>query len=84
MEYAAQNSPSVDPFLKPHELDRAPSKLVEEIPIDPTIPEIANWNTDDVFDYFKQHLPEAAPILKEQVKKTTNKSVFIKKYKIYT
>ncbi|XP_022816475.1 uncharacterized protein LOC111349557 isoform X2 [Spodoptera litura] len=66
MEYAAQNSPSVDPFLKPHELDRAPSKLVEEIPIDPSIPDISNWNTDDVFDYFKQHLPEAAPILKEQ------------------
>lgn len=66
MEYNAQNSPTVDPFLKPHELDRAPSKLVEDLPIDPSIPDITNWTTDDAFEYFTKYLPEAAPILKEQ------------------
>lgn len=66
MEYTAQSSPSVDPFLKPHELDRAPSKL-ENLPIDPSIPDITNWTTDDAFEYFSKYLPEAAPILKEQV-----------------
>lgn len=66
MEYNAQSSPSVDPFLKPHELDRAPSKLADDLPIDPSIPDISNWTTDDVFEYFTKYLPEAAPILKEQ------------------
>lgn len=65
-EYKSQNSPSVDPFLKPHELDRAPSKLSDEVPIDPSIPDISNWTTEDVFEYFSKHHPEAAPILKEQ------------------
>jgi hypothetical protein len=67
IEYEKQNSPVVDPFLKPHELDRAPSKLREEVPIDPSIPDITHWTTDEVYDYFMDHLPEAAPLLKEQV-----------------
>lgn len=70
-EYHSQDSPpdhADDPFLKPHELDRAPSKLTEEAPIDPSIPDITNWTTVDVYEYFKEHHPEGAPILKEQVK----------------
>lgn len=66
-EYNTQDSPPVDPFLKPHELDRAPSKHADDIPIDPNIPDISTWNTADVYDYFKEHHPEAAPILKDQV-----------------
>ncbi|CAB3243011.1 unnamed protein product [Arctia plantaginis] len=66
VDYAAQNSPPIDPFLKPHELDRAPSKLDDDMPIDLSIPDITNWTTDDVFEYFTKYLPEAAPILKEQ------------------
>lgn len=67
LDYIAQNSPPIDPFLKPHELDRAPSKLGDDLPVDLSIPDITNWTTDDVFDYFTKYLPEAAPILKEQV-----------------
>ncbi|XP_049866524.1 histone-lysine N-methyltransferase 2C-like isoform X2 [Pectinophora gossypiella] len=71
MEYSSQKSPTPsnpveDPFLKPHELDRAPSKLGEDTPIDPSIPDISDWSADDVYEYFKEHHPEAAPILKEQ------------------
>lgn len=66
VDYNTQNSPFTDPFLKPHELDRAPSKLADDMPIDPSIPDITNWTTDDVFEYFTKYLPEAAPILKEQ------------------
>ncbi|CAG9560563.1 unnamed protein product [Danaus chrysippus] len=66
IEYTGKDSSSIDPFLKPHELDRAPTKLNNEVPIDPKIPDISNWNVDDVYEYFKQHFPEAAPILKEQ------------------
>ncbi|XP_028038561.1 histone-lysine N-methyltransferase 2D-like isoform X2 [Bombyx mandarina] len=65
-DYSGQNSPNVDPFLKPHELDRAPSKLSMDTPIDPSIPDITHWNTDDVFEYFSKHHPEAAPILRDQ------------------
>lgn len=61
------NSPTVDPFLKPHELDRAPSKIDDDTPIDPTIPDISNWTTDDVYEYFLKDHPEAAPILRDQV-----------------
>lgn len=67
LEFEKQNSPAADPFLKPHEIDRAPSKLKEQVPIDPTIPDITNWSTDEVYEYFTKHFPEAAPILKEQV-----------------
>ncbi|KAL0840282.1 hypothetical protein ABMA28_015560 [Loxostege sticticalis] len=66
LEFEKQNSPAADPFLKPHEIDRAPSKLKEQVPIDPTIPDITNWSTDEVYEYFTKHFPEAAPILKEQ------------------
>ncbi|KAI5645325.1 histone-lysine N-methyltransferase 2D isoform X1 [Phthorimaea operculella] len=65
VEYSATNSPTnpaEDPFLKPHELDRAPSNA----PIDQNIPDITNWTTEDVYDYFKKHHPEGAPLLKEQ------------------
>lgn len=67
MDFDKQISPAADPFLKPHELDRAPSKLREEVPIDPNIPDITSWTTDEVFEYFTKHFPEAAPILREQV-----------------
>lgn len=67
VDYNSQNSPTIDPFLKPHELDRAPSKLNDDMPIDPSIPDITNWTTEDVFEYFTKYLPEAAPILREQV-----------------
>ncbi|CAG9784996.1 unnamed protein product [Diatraea saccharalis] len=66
IEFEKQYSPPEDPFLKPHELDMAPSKLKQEVPIDPTIPDITHWTTDDVHEYFMEHFPEAAPILKEQ------------------
>lgn len=59
--------PAIDPFLKPHELDRAPSKVPGEVSLDQDIPDITNWTTNDVYEYFKEHHPEAAPILKEQV-----------------
>lgn len=61
--------PIIDPFLKPHELDRAPSKVLGEVSLDQDIPDIANWTTNDVYEYFKKHHPEAAPKLKEQVKR---------------
>ncbi|CAH2075373.1 unnamed protein product, partial [Iphiclides podalirius] len=64
IDYNSESS-TVDPFLKPHELDRAPTKLVD-VPIDPSIPDITNWTTEDVHSYFMEHYPEAAPILKEQ------------------
>ncbi|KAL4710571.1 hypothetical protein ACJJTC_008973 [Scirpophaga incertulas] len=66
IEYGKQNQPLIDPFLKPHELDRAPSKLREDVPIDPTIPDITNWTVEQVYEYFMDHHPEAAPLLKEQ------------------
>lgn len=67
-EHSAPNTPPpVDPFLKPHELDRAPSKLGEDVPIDTSIPDITNWTTEEVFEYFSEHHPEAAPILRDQV-----------------
>ncbi|XP_026751095.1 histone-lysine N-methyltransferase 2D-like [Galleria mellonella] len=65
IEYESRNSSTIDPFLKPHELDRAQSKL-GDVPIDPSIPDITNWTTEDVYEYFVEHFPEAAPILKEQ------------------
>ncbi|XP_014365648.2 uncharacterized protein LOC106716614 [Papilio machaon] len=65
IDYNSESS-TVDPFLKPHELDRAPTKLAEDVPFDPSIPDISNWTTEDVYSYFMEHLPEAAPILKEQ------------------
>ncbi|CAG4941979.1 unnamed protein product [Parnassius apollo] len=65
IEYHSESS-TLDPFLKPHELDRAPTKLSKEVPIDPNIPDISNWTTEDVYGYFLEHFPEAAPILKEQ------------------
>lgn len=73
LEYSEQNSPHIDPFLKPHEIDRAPSKLTEDVSIDPNIPDITNWTTEDVFEYFSKHHPEAASILKEQVCLRNNK-----------
>ncbi|XP_053602465.1 histone-lysine N-methyltransferase 2D-like isoform X2 [Plodia interpunctella] len=66
IDYNSQNSPPVDPFLKPHELDRTSSKFGDDVPIDPSLPDITNWTTEDVYEYFIKHLPEAAPILKEQ------------------
>ncbi|XP_023935008.1 uncharacterized protein LOC112043713 isoform X1 [Bicyclus anynana] len=66
VEYSKRASPVVDPFLKPHELDRAATKLFDEAPVDPSIPDISNWNVDDVYEYFTEHFPEAAPILREQ------------------
>ncbi|XP_013187257.2 histone-lysine N-methyltransferase 2D isoform X2 [Amyelois transitella] len=66
IDYNSQNSPPVDPFLKPHELDRASSKFGDDVPIDPSVPDVTNWTTDDVYNYFIKHLPDAAPILKEQ------------------
>ncbi|XP_063379097.1 histone-lysine N-methyltransferase 2D-like [Cydia fagiglandana] len=66
LEFSIQGSPPVEPFLKPHELDRSESKLAEEVPIDPRIPDITNWTTDDVYDYFMENFAEAAPLLKEQ------------------
>ncbi|XP_059059698.1 histone-lysine N-methyltransferase 2C-like isoform X1 [Achroia grisella] len=65
IEYESHNSPMIDPFLKPHEMDRAQSKL-GDLPIDPSIPDITNWTTEDVYEYFMTNFPEAAPILKEQ------------------
>lgn len=67
IEYNKKSSPPIDPFLNPHELDRATTKLTEEAPIDPSIPDISDWNVDDVYEYFTEHFPEAAPILREQV-----------------
>lgn len=66
LEYSIRGSPPVEPFLKPHELDRSESKLAEDVPIDPRIPDITNWTTDDVYDYFMENFAEAAPLLKEQ------------------
>lgn len=66
VDYNSESS-TVDPFLKPHELDRAPTKLAEDVPFDPSIPDVSNWTTEDVYSYFLEHLPEAAPILKDQV-----------------
>lgn len=68
-EYNEKKS-NIDPFLKPHELDRAPTKLAEEPPIDLSIPDITNWTVDDVYDYFMEYHPEAAPLLREQVRNT--------------
>lgn len=59
--------PSPDPFLKPHEIERAPTKNQENVPVKQDIPDISNWTCGDVFDYFLEHYPEAAHILKEQV-----------------
>ncbi|CAG4937974.1 unnamed protein product [Colias eurytheme] len=65
-EYSTKNTPTVDPFLKPHELDRGAAKIIDDGTIDPSIPDISNWNVDDVYDYFMEHLSEAAPILRDQ------------------
>lgn len=62
-----KDSSQVEPFLKPHEIERSHSKLSEEIPIDSSIPDITYWTSNDVYQYFIEHLPIAAPILKEQV-----------------
>ncbi|CAK1553744.1 unnamed protein product [Leptosia nina] len=62
----AKTSPSIDPFLKPHEIDRAAAKIAEDVPIDTSIPDISSWSVDDVYDYFMEHLSEAAPILRDQ------------------
>ncbi|XP_050669022.1 uncharacterized protein LOC126968208 isoform X1 [Leptidea sinapis] len=61
-----KNEASIDPFLKPHEIDRGAEKVSSEVPMDPSIPDITNWTVDDVYDYFMEHLPEAAPILRDQ------------------
>lgn len=66
-EYNEKKS-NIDPFLKPHELDRAETKLAEESPIDLSIPDISNWTVDDVYEYFMEYHPEAAPLLREQVR----------------
>lgn len=70
-EYNEKKS-NIDPFLKPHELDRAPTKLAEESPIDLSIPDISNWTVDDVYDYFMEYHPEAAPLLRDQVRYVFN------------
>ncbi|XP_022120279.2 histone-lysine N-methyltransferase 2A [Pieris rapae] len=66
IEFGTKNSSAIDPFLKPHEIDRAAAKIADKVPIDPSIPDITNWNVDDVYDYFMEHLSEAAPILRDQ------------------
>lgn len=66
IEFNAKNT-SIDPFLKPHEIDRAAAQIADEVPVDPNIPDITNWNVDDVYAYFMEHLSEAAPILQDQV-----------------
>lgn len=53
--------------MKPHEIDTSSLKAKEDSTIDVNIPNITNWSNDDVFEYFNKHLPETAPILKEQV-----------------
>ncbi|XP_046960463.1 histone acetyltransferase KAT6B-like [Vanessa cardui] len=65
IDYSTKTT-TLDPFLKPHELDRVQTKLSENVPIDVSIPDISNWNVDNVYDYFLEHFPEAAPILREQ------------------
>lgn len=62
-----RSSPTIDPFLKPHEIDRSSAKAADETPIDTKIPDISDWTSSDVYDYFMEHFPEAAPILKQQV-----------------
>ncbi|CAB3243360.1 unnamed protein product [Arctia plantaginis] len=66
VDYTAQSTLPTDPFWKPHELDRAPSKLADNLPVDLSIPDVTNWTADDVYNYFTKYLPEAALILKEQ------------------
>ncbi|XP_037978518.2 histone-lysine N-methyltransferase 2C isoform X1 [Plutella xylostella] len=61
-----RSSPTIDPFLKPHEIDRSSAKAADETPIDTKIPDISDWTSSDVYDYFMEHFPEAAPILKQQ------------------
>ncbi|XP_050343116.1 uncharacterized protein LOC126768815 [Nymphalis io] len=65
IDYSTKTA-TLDPFLKPHELDRVQTKLSENVPIDISIPDISNWNVDNVYDYFLEHFPEAAPILRDQ------------------
>lgn len=62
----SKDSSKEDPFLKPHEIERSQSKLPEELPIDTNIPDISSWTSNDVYEYFMEHCPDAAPILKEQ------------------
>ncbi|GBP25790.1 PHD finger protein 10 [Eumeta japonica] len=60
------NSPTLDPFLKPHEIELSKSKNSENVLIDHSIPDITNWTSEDVYKYFTIHFPQAASILKAQ------------------
>lgn len=68
IEFTRTSPPVPDPFLKPHEIERSQSKQPEDIPEDKNIPDISEWTSVDVYKYFMEHFPEAAPIFKEQVK----------------